>query len=307
MTELGRREVWGNNPDNAVIVEVAINGNRSKADNPHVPRTPDEIGRDILACLEAGAAIVHNHNDDPNFGGSGRHDATPYLKAWQPVLAQQPDAILYPTMEGGGPHTTIEQRTAHQRELAEAGVLKMAIADMGTTNMGGLDQHGVPTASDDLFINTNGDAHHMFALSRRYRLGTSIGIIEPGSIRVLLGFWRNALIPQGAMIRLMFGGENTLCGLPPTPAALDLYLDLLEPTGLPWCVGVVGGNPLDTPLAEYALSRGGHLRIGIEDNPNPNSTNVALVQQAVDLISSTDRPLAGPTLAKAILDLPDGR
>ncbi|MBO4254085.1 3-keto-5-aminohexanoate cleavage protein [Streptomyces griseorubiginosus] len=302
-----RRKTWGTNPDNAVIVEVAINGGRPKAANPRVPRTPEEISLDTLACLEAGASIVHNHNDDPNFGGTGRHDAEPYLAAWRPVLAQRPDAILYPTMEGGGTHTTIKTRTAHLEELAAAGVLKMAIVDMGTTNMGGLDERGVPTASDDLFINTNGDAHYMFDLCRRHQLGPSIGIIEPGSIRVLLAFWRNGLLPQGAMVRLMFGGENALCGLPPTPAALDLYLELLEPTGLPWSVAIIGGNPLDLPLAAYALERGGHLRIGLEDNPTPTGSNSTLVQQALDLINTTSRPLATTAVTKTVLGLPETR
>ena len=45
----------------AVIVEAAINGTTTKDRNPHVPRRPDEIARDALDCLQAGAAVVHNH------------------------------------------------------------------------------------------------------------------------------------------------------------------------------------------------------------------------------------------------------
>ena len=46
-----------------LIIEAAINGATSKEKNPHVPRTVDEIVESAFACLEAGAAIVHNHND----------------------------------------------------------------------------------------------------------------------------------------------------------------------------------------------------------------------------------------------------
>jgi uncharacterized protein (DUF849 family) len=46
-----------------VIIEVAINGATTKEHNPNVPRTPDEIATDALACLEAGGAIIHNHID----------------------------------------------------------------------------------------------------------------------------------------------------------------------------------------------------------------------------------------------------
>ena len=45
----------------AVIIEVAINGATTKARNPHVPISEDEIVADAQACFDAGAAIVHHH------------------------------------------------------------------------------------------------------------------------------------------------------------------------------------------------------------------------------------------------------
>ena len=65
-----------------VIIEAAINGNTPKRSNPHVPRTPAEIAACGLECLDRGAAIVHNHNDEPNVGGPARHDPAPYAEAW---------------------------------------------------------------------------------------------------------------------------------------------------------------------------------------------------------------------------------
>ena len=46
-----------------------------------------------LACLEAGAAIVHSHIDD--FALTGEAAAARYLEAWRPIVAARPDAILY--------------------------------------------------------------------------------------------------------------------------------------------------------------------------------------------------------------------
>ena len=39
-----------------VIIEAALNGGTRKAANPHVPTSTDELVRDGLACLEAGAS-----------------------------------------------------------------------------------------------------------------------------------------------------------------------------------------------------------------------------------------------------------
>ena len=49
-----------------VIVEVAMNGNLPKRVNPQVPRTPDEVAEQGMACIAEGAAILHNHTDDPS-------------------------------------------------------------------------------------------------------------------------------------------------------------------------------------------------------------------------------------------------
>jgi 3-keto-5-aminohexanoate cleavage enzyme len=147
----------------------------------------------------------------------------------------------------------------------------------------------------------------MLDFCRRTGLGSSIGIIEFGYIRCLLGFWRNGLVPPGAIVRLIFGSDRVLGGLPPTKAALDLYLDVLDGTGLPWSVGVMGGNPLDNGFARYALERGGHIRIGLEDFAAPGPTNAELVTAAAALVREVGRPLATPSSAAKQLGLPGGR
>lgn len=53
-----------------LVIEAAINGSTSKDANPHVPRTVDEIVATALACVGAGASIVHNHNGLEDYAGS---------------------------------------------------------------------------------------------------------------------------------------------------------------------------------------------------------------------------------------------
>ena len=82
-----------------VIVEAAINGVTSKAQNPNTPVSPEEIAADALASMEAGAAIVHNHID--RFGLPGDEAAERYLEGWRPVFAERPGRALYPTTNAG--------------------------------------------------------------------------------------------------------------------------------------------------------------------------------------------------------------
>lgn len=289
-----------------LIIEAALNGGTPKERNPHVPRTVDEIVESALACLEAGAAVVHNHNDEPNVGGSGRHASEPYAAAWGRILRRHPDALLYPTYAGGGPHTNVRERYAHIDELREAGLLKISLLDPGSVNFDGLaGPDGAPGTGDAVYQTTFGDVRWMADYCREHRLAPSVSVFEPGFLRLALAYHERNELPRGAMIKLYFGGGRPLFGLPPTRASLDAYLTMLDGTGLPWLVAVLGGDVVASGLARYAVERGGHVRVGLEDYDRPRRPrNEELVREVVDLAREIGRPVATPAEAAALLDLP---
>jgi 3-keto-5-aminohexanoate cleavage enzyme len=84
-----------------LIIEASLNGATSKKQNPNVPYSDEEIVSDAIACMEAGAALIHNHTEEPIIGGTGVLDAERYASAWRKLLALRPDAILTPTMPVG--------------------------------------------------------------------------------------------------------------------------------------------------------------------------------------------------------------
>ena len=287
----------------AVIIEAAINGGTPKSRNPNVPRTPAEVAAEGLRCLAAGASIVHNHNDEPVVGGASRvHDPQPYIEAWRAILAERPDALLYPTMASGGPGTNIQQRYAHIPALHAAGVTRLGLVDAGSVNVGANDERGLPMGGAT-YVNTFDDARHMMLTCHELNLSPSVSIFEPGFLRVALAYHSAGLMPPGALIKFYFGAANW--GLPPTPASLDAYIAMLEGTGLSWSVAVLGGDLLSLPLAEYALERGGHIRVGLEDYGGTGAPgNVELVERAAALCARKGRPVATPTEAAAILGVP---
>jgi uncharacterized protein (DUF849 family) len=289
-----------------VIIEAAINGGTQKSRNPNVPRSVDEIVDDALRAFEGGAAIVHNHNDNAVLAGAsdGAHDPEPYIAAWRRVLAQRPDAILYPTMGGGGPHTTVERRYSHVEALAAAGVLGMGLVDPGSVNLGG-SRDGVPAPTDAVYVNSFADVHYMFDTCTRLGLGPSISIFEPGFLRTALAYHRAGRLPRGAMIKLYFGGPISNFGLPPTRPALEAYLDMLEGSDLAWSVAVLGGDVLGSGLARFALERGGHVRVGLEDfvSRERTPTNAEILAETVALCGEVGRPVASCSEAASILRL----
>ena len=295
-----------------VIIEAAINGGTPKSRNPNSPRSVDEIAAESVRAVDAGAAIVHNHNDDAVIGESARaragwHDPQPYIDAWRAALDQRPDTIFYPTQASGGPDTDIAVRLSHIAALDAAGVLGQSLIDPGSVNLGGADAEGLPNDNDAVYINTYRDARGMFALANRLGRGASISIFEPGFLRVVLAYQKKGLVPPGSLVKLYFSGGDPLgFGLLPNAACLDAYLSMLEGTGLAWSVALLGGDVVEQGLARLALERGGHVRVGLEDYAGPRQpTNVELLEELVGLCDELGRPVASPTEARALLGLPD--
>jgi uncharacterized protein (DUF849 family) len=293
--------------EQALILEVALNGLTSPEKNRRVPRTPAELRADALACLDAGASILHAHS--PDMRAVGESAARDYLAAWEPILAERPDALWYPTLcQGAG----MAAMTSHWEPLARKVRFRIGAFDPGSTNLGMPGPDGLP--SGVVYGVSYDDVRAGFAACEELRLGPSLGIYEPGALRTVLAWRRAGRLPRGTLVKLYFGGDYGLFatrpgvsfGLPPTESALLAYLEMLEGSGLPWSVSVWGGDLMATPIARLALERGGHLHVGIEEffSPEREPTNEELAREATSLAAAVGRPLASPAEAAALLDLP---
>jgi 3-keto-5-aminohexanoate cleavage enzyme len=278
-----------------VIIEVALNGVTTKEQNPNVPWTPAEIARSGLACLDAGAAIVHNHVDV--YGADGDDVADRYLEAWRDVWSRRPDALLYPTINGG----PVEQSFSHLPFLAAEGC-RFGLVEAGSVNLGPF-----------VYTNSAADIDHHLDVCHANGLGASLAVFEPGFLRTALRLHDAGRLPDGTIVKLFFcdegGYAGGVFGLPPTRQSFEAYLALLEPSGLPWMAAVLGGDICGTELPRWTLDAGGHLHVGLEDYADLSGkgrtpTNEELVHEAVGLCNQAGRPVATSHEAAAIIGLP---
>jgi 3-keto-5-aminohexanoate cleavage enzyme len=295
-----------------VIIEAALNGGRTKADNPHVPVTTEELVRDAIACLDAGAAIVHTHAPDHTADAARAADL--YAEHFGPVLSVHPDALLYPTIVFG---VDVEERIAHLPRLAERAGLRIGLLEPGSASLVGTGEDGLPRPQPTVYVNTPYDIRYMADRCAEWGLGPSMVVFEPGFLQHALVYLRRGALPAGTFARLtLCGGRSSrgsdhvdlIFGLPNRPWALDAYLALLDGADIPWAVSVVSGDVFEHGVAAHAVDRGGHLRVGLEDwAGEERPTNLELVERAVALVRASGHAVATPAEAAAVLRLPPAR
>jgi uncharacterized protein (DUF849 family) len=287
-----------------VVIEAALNGLTTRGHNRHAPVTPEELAADAIACIDAGATVVHTHAH--NLGAPALELTEAYATAYRAVLEARPDAILYPTTGVGH---SVAERYEHVSLLAAERLIRATFVDPGSVNLGGAGSDGLPPPIDFVYSHSFADIRYAFDLAAQHRLGPSVALFEPGFLQVVLAYHEAGALPPGTIVKLYFaaGGYLTpgrpLWGVPAIPEGLALYLAMLGTTGIPWAIALIGGAVLEDPLTAVALARGGHLRVGLEDQPD-GPANVTLVRRAVEACERAGRPVATQAEAAGILGLP---
>ena len=269
-------------------LEVALNGPWSRSRQPRIPVLADEIVADALVCASEGAAIVHFHAYDP-VSGRQRDDYEIYAPIIERIRSKS-DVICYGTLPFAGDIDSRQQLAPEQRfaavdRLAEAGLIEWSVVDPGSTNI--TPYADIPEGREG-FVYCNPESHVRYglALAQRRGITPSYAIYEPGFVRLGAALERAyPKVPQ-CIYRFMFSNGLSF-GFPPERYGLDAFLQLLasEAPQAPW---MIAGLDVDiTPLITYAVERGGHVRVGLEDAPfGARKTNVQLVEEAARLIRS---------------------
>jgi uncharacterized protein (DUF849 family) len=255
--------------------------------------TVQQIVEEGIACVKAGASIVHAHAYD-EASGTQTQDADVYARIIEGIRSQV-DAIVYPTIPAPGLGAdagtqSAQQRFAHVEALARRGLIEWAAIDPGSVNF---------ALYDDLredrpgfvYLNPEQDVRHGLGLAMRYGLHPSYAIYEPGFVRLGATLhWRESC--PAPVYRFMFSSGYTF-GFPPEDYALTAYLKLLDQVA-PGAQWMVAGLQVDMlPMIPRAVAEGGHVRVGLEDASwGCELSNLQLVEQAARKITDCGSELA---------------
>ena len=272
-------------PSDALIVSAATTGSwPTKAQNPAVPITEEEIAEAAVSCREAGAAIVHVHVRDEH--GRVTCDPARYARVRELVEARGCDAIINMSTGGGAGQTSDEERMAP----VELGP-EIASFDCGSVNFG-----------DRVFVNSPRFLAELAARMNRRGVRPEIECFEAGHVQNALRLIEEGAIRPPFWFQFVLGVRG---GAPATVKQLSHLVDML-PAGAHWSVCGIGRAQL--PMGVAAMAMGGHARTGLEDNlyyrkGELAASNAQLVARLARIAAELNRPLATPAQVRRLLGL----
>lgn len=271
-----------------VIISVATTGgHHGKEANPNLPTQPEEVARDIQACEEAGASMVHLHARDED--GEKTKDVTRYQEIRDRIDEYCDDIIVNFTTGGGGIYSR-EERIAPVLETEPRP--EVATVDLGPINFG-----QTRTA-----VNTREQNEEYAERMRDAGVKPELELFNPGHIPEAEHLIEEGLLTEPYWATVIFGMQN---GMPASPQNLITFAQNL-PEPVEWQCLAVGKNQL--PMTTMAMTMGGHVRVGMEDNVYYRKgelaeSNAQLVRRTARIADELERPIATPKETREMLGL----
>ncbi|MBU5427869.1 3-keto-5-aminohexanoate cleavage protein [Tissierella pigra] len=266
-----------------LIITAAICGAEvTKENNPAVPYTVEEIGREAESAYKAGASIIHLHVREDD--GTPTQDKNRFKACMDEILRRCPDVIIQPST-GGAVGMTDEERL----QPTELGP-EMATLDCGTCNFGG----------DEIFVNTENTIKNFGRLMIERGVKPEVEVFDKGMIDYAIKYAKQGFIKEPMHFDFVLGVQMAA-------SARDLVFMVESiPQGSTWTVAGIGRH--EFPMAAIAIAMGGHVRVGFEDNVFIDKgvlakSNGELVERVVRIAKELGREIATPDEAREILGL----
>jgi len=281
--------------DNKIIITAALTGVlATRQQNPNIPYTPEEIAEEGRRAVDAGAGILHIHARQDN--GFPAYDVETYARIDEEVKKCCPEVIInYST---GAVGIEREQRI-HQIEALQP---DMAALNMGSMNYAIYSRKKKTFYHDHVFSNPFKDIS--FFLERMKKAGTrpEMECFDTGHINNAQPLIDMGLLEPPFQFSLIMG---VLGGIPATTQNLVHQVSQLPPRSF-W--QVIGIGRKQWRMVAAALTMGGNVRVGLEDNlylPDGElaASNGELVEEAARLARTVGLEPASVSEAREMLEL----
>jgi 3-keto-5-aminohexanoate cleavage enzyme len=277
-----------------IIVTAALTGVlATRTQCPAIPYTPREIGEEAKRAADAGAAIVHIHARTPEGGADWRLET--FAEIFAEVRARTDVIINFST---GAIGIAPEERIAHISSLRP----EMAALNMGSMNYAIYSEKRKAFHHDHVFANPFRDIQFFLEAMNKAGVRPEMECFDAGHIGNTRPLIDMGVLTPPYQFSLIMG---VLGGIPGTTRHLVDQVDSLPP-GSHW--QVIGISLNQWPLVAAAITMGGNVRVGLEDNyyleeGKMAKSNGDVVEKATRLCRELGREAATVSEARAQLGL----
>ncbi|MEM5468289.1 3-keto-5-aminohexanoate cleavage protein [Celeribacter marinus] len=271
---------------NPCIICVAITGSLpNKDNNPAVPISIEEQIESTHQAFEAGATIAHCHVRDDE--GKPTSDPERFARLKEGLERHCPGMIVQ--LSTGG-------RSGAGRD--RGGMLSLS-PDMASLSVG---SNNFPTR---VYENSPDLVDWLASEMLLHDVKPEIEAFDLGHIVQATRMAADGRLRGPLYVQFVMGVQNSM---PADEPIFDFYIKTLKRLApdAQWCAAGIG--PAQLTINEWAISKGGHTRTGLEDNVRLDRerlapSNAALVQRAIDLCEKYERPVATWQQARDLLGL----
>jgi uncharacterized protein (DUF849 family) len=281
----------GNDPEKVVVSAALTGALTTRGQCPAIPYTPEEIATEAAAAREAGAAVAHIHarTDDgaPTF-------STERYRAIHEAVRERTDILI--NLSTGAVETPIEERIDYVRAVEP----DMAALNMGSMNYAKYSDSRESFVFDMVFENPFAEIEQLLEAMIEAGVTPELECFDTGHVGNARPFRERGLLGEAPQFSLIMG---VLGGIPATVENLAHQVRQL-PEAATW--QVIGISRDQWPLVGAALSMGGNVRVGLEDNfytPDGEmaESNADLVAAAVEMAEQVGREPATPDETREIM------
>jgi uncharacterized protein (DUF849 family) len=283
--------------DDPVIITCAISGalaNREQC--PAIPYTPAEYAAEARRIVDEGGVMIHIHARRPD--GTPSHAVEDFRAITEAIRAEVGDAAIvnYSTGTVGVP---VEERIAYLRALRP----EVAALNMGSMNYAKYSPRRREFVFQAVFANPFDEIVGLLRAMTEHGIRPEHECFDLGHVGSLAPLVDMGLLSAPLHVSFVMGVTG---GVPATARNLAAMADNV-PDGAHW--GVIGVSRAQWMLVAAALTLGGSVRVGLEDNLYlPDGTmagsNGDLVAKARQLALDVGRRPATVAEARARLGLP---
>jgi uncharacterized protein (DUF849 family) len=282
--------------DDPVIITCSISGSLADREQcPAIPYTPEEYAAEARRIVDEGGVMIHIHARRPD--GSPSYEVEDFRAITEAIRAEVDDVIInYSTGAMGVP---VDKRIAYLRALRP----DVAALNMGSMNYAKYSPKRKDFVFKAVFANPFDEIIEFLTAMNELGIKPEHECFDVGHIGSLAPLVDMGVLRPPLHVSCVMGVTG---GIPPTARNLALMADNV-PAGSHW--GVIGISRAQWLLVAAALTLGGSVRVGLEDNFYlPDGTmarsNGELIAKARQMTQDVGRRPATVAEARAILGVP---